>query len=100
MLLGKSPTASLSCFRYAAKAGALVSSDNVYQDGDLTKASEDDEQWQGRGHTALICDDTFVRHWNTWTGPKRPSLFTAKLVENAEGNRYFGDTFFNVVPGM
>ncbi|KAH9980333.1 alpha/beta-hydrolase [Lactifluus volemus] len=99
VLLGKFPTASPSCFRYAAKAGVLVFADNVYEDGDLTKVPENDHQWQERGTTALVYDDTYERHWDTWTGPKRPSLFTVKLFKDAEGSWHFGDSFINVLHG-
>ena len=98
-LLGKFPTASPSSFRYAAKAGVLVFSDNVYEDGDLTKVHENDEKWQDRGDTALVYDDTYERHWDTWTGPKRPSLFTVKLFKDAEKHWQFGDKFYNVLNG-
>jgi hypothetical protein len=99
VLLGKFPTASPSSFRYAAKAGVLVFSDNVHEDGDLTKAPENDDNWQDRGHTALVYDDTYERHWDTWTGPKRPSLFTVKLFKDAEKHWHFGDKFYNVLNG-
>jgi hypothetical protein len=99
LLLGKFPTASPSCFRYAAKAGVLVFADNVYEDGDLTKVSENDDRWQERGTTALVYDDTYPRHWDTWTGPKRPSLFTVKLFKDADGKWHFGETFINVLHG-
>jgi hypothetical protein len=98
-LLGKFPTASPSNFRYAAKAGVLVFSDNVHEDGDLTKVPENDDRWQDRGYTALVYDDTYERHWDTWTGPKRPSLFTVKLFKDAEGHWQFGDNFYNVLNG-
>jgi hypothetical protein len=98
VLLGKFPTASPSSFRYAAKAGVLVFSDNVYEDGDLTKVPENDEKWQDRGHTAFVYDDPYERHWDTWTGPKRPSLFTVKLYKDSE-KWQFGDKFYNVLHG-
>lgn len=99
VLLGKFPTASPSSFRYAAKAGVLVFSDNVHEDGDLTKVPENDEKWQDRGNTALVYDDTYERHWDTWTGPKRPSLFTVKLFKDAGNHWHFGDKFYNVLNG-
>ena len=98
-LLGKFPTASPSNFRYAAKAGVLVFSDNVYEDGDLNKVPENDDKWQDRGNTALVYDDTYERHWDTWTGPKRPSLFTVKLFKDAGKHWRFGGEFYNVLHG-
>ena len=99
LLLGKFPTASPSSFRYAAKAGLLVFSDNVYEDGELTKVTENDRQWDERGNTALVYDDTYERHWDTWTGPKRPSLFTVKLSKDAENKWHFGGQYTNVLHG-
>lgn len=98
-LLGKFLTASPNSFRYAAKAGFLVFSDNVYEDGDLTKVLENDKKWQNRGNTAFVYDDPYERHWDTWTGPKRPSLFTVKLYKDAEKRWHFGDKFYNVLNG-
>lgn len=99
VLLGQFPTASPSSFRYAAKAGLLVFSDNVYEDGELTKVPENDRLWDERGDTALIYDDTYERHWDTWTGPKRASLFTVKLSKDAEDKWHFGNQFTNVLHG-
>ncbi|KAI0269780.1 alpha/beta-hydrolase [Gloeopeniophorella convolvens] len=99
VLLGKFPTASPSSFRYAAKAGVLVFADNVYEDGDLTKVRENDKEWQERGNTALVYDETYERHWDTWTAPKRPSLFTVKLFKGPNDKWHFGDKFFNVLNG-
>jgi len=77
----------------------LVFSDNVHEDGDLTKVPENDEKWQDRGNTALVYDDPYERHWDTWTGPKRPSLFTVKLFKDAGKHWHFGDKFYNVLNG-
>jgi len=99
VLLGKFPTASPSSFRYAAKAGVLVFSENVYEDGDLTKVPENDNKWQNRGHNALVYDDGYERHWDTWTVPKRPSLFTVKLFKDDRKHWHFGDRFYNVLYG-
>jgi hypothetical protein len=99
VLLGKFPTMSPSSFRYAAKAGLLVFSDNVYEDGELTKVPENDRQWDERGDTALVYDEPYERHWDTWAGPKRPSLFTVKLSKDAENKWHFGDQFTNVLHG-
>lgn len=100
VLLGKFPTASPNSFRYAAKAGFLVFSDNVYEDGELTNVPENDKKWQDRGNSALVYDEPYERHWDTWTGPKRPSLFTVELSKDAsEKSWYFGDTFHNVLNG-
>ncbi|KAH9969542.1 alpha/beta-hydrolase [Russula dissimulans] len=98
-LIGTFPTASPSSFRYAAKAGVLVFSENVYGDGDLTKVPENDNKWQDRGHTALVYDDAYERHWDTWTVPKKPSLFTVKLSKDDGKHWHFGDKFYNALYG-
>jgi hypothetical protein len=99
LLLGQFPTASPSNFRYAAKAGLLVFSEYVYEDGELIKVLENDRQWDERGNTALVYDDTYERHWDTWTVPKRSSLFTVQLSKDAEDKWHFGDQFTNVLYG-
>ena len=99
LLLGQFPTASPSNFRYAAKAGLLIFSDNVYEDGELTRVLENDRLWDERGNTALVYDNTYERHWDTWTVPKRPSLFTVKLSKDAENKWHFGNQFINVLHG-
>lgn len=99
LLLGQFPTASPSNFRYAAKAGLLVFSENVYEDGELTKVLENDRLWDERGNTALVYDDTYERHWDTWTVPKRASLFTVKLSKDAENKWHFGNQFTNQLEG-
>ena len=99
VLLGKFPTESPSSFRYVAKAGLLVFSDNVHEDGELTKVPENDRQWDERGDTALVYDEPYERHWDTWAGPKQPSLFTVKLSKDAENKWHFGEQFTNVLHG-
>jgi len=57
-----------------------VFSDSVYEDGELKAAKEGDEAWQDRGTTAFVYDETYVRHWDTYRGPKHQSLFSVKLA--------------------
>jgi hypothetical protein len=98
-LLGTFPTASVSNFVYAPKAGTLVFSDSVYADGDLSRVREGDDAWDARGHSAFVYDGGFERHWDTWTTPKKPSLFTVPLAQDADGTWTFGDEFTNVLKG-
>jgi hypothetical protein len=72
----------------------LVCSDNVYEDGDLTKVPENDEKWQDRDHTALVYGDTYVRLWDMWTG--RP---IATIALNTGKNKHSGDMPYNLMPG-
>ena len=92
--LALSPTVFPSSFRYAAKAGMLVCSDNVYEDGHLTKVPENDEKWQVCDHTALVYDDTSVRLWDMWTG--RP---IATIALNTGKHKHSGDMSYSLMPG-
>ena len=98
-LIGKFPTDSATNFRYAAGAGVLVFSDNVHEDGDLKKVKEHDEAWENRGHTAFVYDETYERHWDTWVGPKRTSLFSVSLAKGANGKWALGTEFVNLLQG-
>ncbi|KAI0670984.1 alpha/beta-hydrolase [Trametes maxima] len=99
VFIGKFPTETASNFRYSAKAGILVFSDLVHEDGDLKKAKENDEAWENRGDTAFVYDETFERHWDTWVGPKRASLFSVKLAKQPAGKWTLGDEFVNLLKG-
>ena len=97
--IGKFPTDSATNFRYSAKAGALVFSDYVHSDGDLKKVKENDEAWENRGHTAFVYDETFERHWDTWVGPKGPSLFSVQLSKGSDGQWTLGSDVTNLLKG-
>lgn len=99
ILIGKFPTETATNFRYSAKAGILVFSDLVHEDGDLKKVKENDEAWENRGDNAFVYDDTFARHWDTWVGPKRSSLFSVKLGKGFLGKWALGDDFVNLLKG-
>ena len=64
MLLGEFQITSPFSFRHAANTGVLV-----YEDGG---SGENDKKWQD-WHPSLVYSDTYERHRDTWTGPKRPS---------------------------
>ncbi|KAF7298860.1 Dipeptidyl-peptidase 5 [Mycena indigotica] len=98
-LIGSFPTTSATNFQYSASSGVLVFSDNVHADGDLNKVKENDEAWEKRGDTALVYDETYERHWDTWQGPKKPSLFSVALQRGADKKWSFGSTFDNLLRG-
>ncbi|KAI0755168.1 alpha/beta-hydrolase [Daedaleopsis nitida] len=98
-LVGKFPTDTASNFRYSAKTGTLVFSDYVHADGDLKKVKENDDAWENRGDTAFVYDETFERHWDTWVGPKRPSLFSVQLSKGADDKWALGTDFVNLLKG-
>ncbi|KAI0057861.1 alpha/beta-hydrolase [Artomyces pyxidatus] len=97
--VGSFPTSSATNFRYAAKAGVLVFSDYVFSDGNLTSVRKNDEEWEKRGNSAFVYDETYERHWDTWGGPKRPSLFTVKVFQDPGRTWHFGEHFINVLDG-
>ena len=98
VLIGSFPTSTSDNFRYIPNAGVLVFSDQVYEDGDLKAVEEGDEAWNDRGTTALVYDETYVRHWDTYRGPKHQSLFSVKLGRDG-GIWSLGDEFINLLAG-
>ena len=75
-------------FRYSKAAGRLVFSAYVYSDGDLFTVQQQNQEYENRGNTALVYDETYERHWDTWTGPKRSALFTVTLAKEKLGDDY------------
>jgi hypothetical protein len=98
-LLGTFPTTSASNFRYCPQSGYLVFSDYVYPDGNLTSVREQDEVWESRGDSAYVYDSTYVRHWDTWVGPKSSSLFSVRLFRDPDYIWHFGPQFVNLLKG-
>ncbi|TCD62995.1 hypothetical protein EIP91_006154 [Steccherinum ochraceum] len=98
-LIGKFPTATVTNFRYQSKAGVLVFSDNVYEDGNITSVKEQDEAWENRGNSAFVYDETYERHWDTWAGPKRSTLFSVKLTVDPDHQWHLEDKYTNLLHG-
>ena len=98
VLIGSFPTATSDNFRYIPESGVLVFSDYVYEDGELRAVKEGDEAWEGRGNTAFVYDETYVRHWDTYRGPKHQSLFSVKLRQES-GIWSLGEEFINLLAG-
>ncbi|KAG8813035.1 hypothetical protein FRC17_001702, partial [Serendipita sp. 399] len=80
-------------FQYTQGGGLLVFSALVYPDYDLQTVARQDKAYEERGTTAYVFDDTFVRHWDTWRGPKKSRLFAVALkkgdVSWELGNEFF-----------
>ncbi|ESK95756.1 dipeptidyl-peptidase 5 [Moniliophthora roreri MCA 2997] len=98
-LVGSFPANTATNFRYSRGAGRIVFSDYVYSDGKLSTVKEQDEAWENRGNTALVYDSTFVRHWDTWVGPKTQSLFSVRLWQDPARDWHFGPDFVNLLEG-
>lgn len=92
-LIGKLPTTTATNFRFNAKSSRLVFSDKVYADGNLSTVNEQDKAWEERGNTAYVYDTTYVRHWDTWQGLKRPQLFSTRLSLDPDRNWHLGEHF-------
>ncbi|KAJ7069651.1 Alpha/Beta hydrolase protein [Mycena amicta] len=97
VLVGAFPTATASKFQYSGNS--LVFSDLVYADGNLSATIQNDKAWGNRGTTAMVYNDANIRLWDSWTGPKSPSLFRVDLVRGPEGNWSLGTEFDNLLQG-
>lgn len=93
-IIGALPkSASADNFLYSQEAGILAFSAAVYDDYDLHTVSSQDEVHATRGTSAYVFDETFVRHWDTWRGPKKNRLFSVSLTKS-DGTWNLGDTFY------
>ncbi|KAK2465265.1 hypothetical protein APHAL10511_002619 [Amanita phalloides] len=99
ILLGHFPTKTVTNYRYSPEAGFLVFSDYAWPDGNLSTVKAQDNKWDKRGNTAYVYDTTFVRHWDTWLGKKRPFLFSVSLSKNSDGKWVLGDEYYNPLKG-
>ncbi|EIN12412.1 alpha/beta-hydrolase [Punctularia strigosozonata HHB-11173 SS5] len=99
VLVGSFPTKGAGNFRFDAASGLLVFSEYVYPDGDLKTVKQQDEEWGNRGNTAWVYDDTFVRHWDTWRGPKMQQLFAVSLQQDFGRKWHLGTEFYAPLNG-
>ena len=93
-VIGELPQgASADNFQYSLSGGILVFSALVFPDYNLSTVAVQDKAYEERGTTAYVFDDTFVRHWDTWRGPKRSRLFSVSLQKVGDqwtlGSEYF-----------
>ncbi|KAL0961326.1 hypothetical protein HGRIS_006284 [Hohenbuehelia grisea] len=94
-LVGSIPTTTASNFRWAHPY--LLFSDYVYPDGDLEAVKKNDEAWENRGHSAYVYETTYERHWDTWVGPKRASLFSVRMYQDPDREWHFDGDFVNLL---
>jgi hypothetical protein len=99
VLIGKFPTDSATNFIYNGKSDYLVFSDNLYEDGDINAVKKHDEEWENRGNTAYVFEETFDRQWDTWVGPKKSSLITVALNKGPGGKWTLGTEYVNLFHG-
>ncbi|KAF8964345.1 Alpha/Beta hydrolase protein [Flammula alnicola] len=98
-LIATIPSKTASNFRYNPDTGNLVFSAYVYPDGNLSTVAEQDKQWEERGNTALVYDETYERHWDTWTGQKGAQLFSVQLTRGQDGQWKSNDDFKSPLQG-
>lgn len=98
-LIGSFPTTTATNFQYSLSSGTLIFSDSVYADGNISSVKEQDEAYENRGNTALVYDETYERHWDTWSGPKTSSLFSVQLHRDPDRKWVMGTEFDNLLRG-
>ncbi|KAJ7442681.1 Alpha/Beta hydrolase protein [Mycena latifolia] len=98
-LIGSFPTTTATNFQYSLSSGRLIFSDYVFADGNLSSVKEQDEAYENRGNTALVYDETYERHWDTWMGPKTASLFSVQLRRDPDRKWIMATEFDNLLKG-
>jgi hypothetical protein len=96
-LIGKLPNKSATNFKFSPAASYLVFSDYVYDNGNLTDVKRKDDEWENRGNSAFVYDETFERHWDTWVGTKKSSLFSVRLYLDPDRVWRVGTEFRNLL---
>lgn len=98
-MIGTIPSKTAANFRYNQHTGNLIFSAAVYNDGNLSTVADQDKQWESRGNTALVYDETYERHWDTWTGKKGSQLFSVPLSQGKDGLWQVGDSVKSPLQG-
>lgn len=99
-LLGKIPTKTAANFRYSTNTGYLIFSDYAWPDGNLSTVKAQDDEWDNRGNSAYVYDATYVRHWDTWVGDKKPALFSVRLARDPDTRKWiYGDEYYSPLKG-
>ncbi|KAF8527343.1 alpha/beta-hydrolase [Gautieria morchelliformis] len=99
VLVGTFPASGLANFKYSAAGGTLVFSAYVWPDVDLTTIQKQDAAFENRGTSALVYDQTYARHWDTWIGPKRSTLFSVGLKKAEDGKWFLRDKYIAPLKG-
>ncbi|KAF9454685.1 hypothetical protein P691DRAFT_189906 [Macrolepiota fuliginosa MF-IS2] len=97
--IGTIPSKTATNFKYNPASRHLVFSDSVYDDRNLTSTKEQDDAWDNRGNSAFVYDSAFVRHWDTWVGQKKSTLFSVRLQLNPDRVWFMDDEFRSPLQG-
>lgn len=69
---------------YHSDSKTLAFTAEVWSDGALSTVVEQDEAYEKRGNEGQVFDSLFVRHWDTWRGPKSSQIFLLQLQKDGE----------------
>ncbi|KAJ2671302.1 dipeptidylpeptidase [Coemansia spiralis] len=77
----------ISDLRYSTKSGILAFTAEVYNGtSTLDESAKLDRKEGERADTAQVYEDLWVRHWDTFTSPKLPQIYTLQLVSTSDGS--------------
>jgi hypothetical protein len=92
-------TTKLENFKYSDKASILVFTAATFDDFSLRTVKRLNKEYEDRGDSAMVFDKLFVRHWDTWMGPTKASLFAIDLSRNSEGKWSLGQEAWSLQKG-
>lgn len=96
-VVGTFPDVDVGNFKTSPDGRWLVFSADVYADKDLSTVKQQDQAWKDRGSSALVYEEMFVRHWDTFTLPKKASLFSVSITRDNAGKFVLGENFSSVL---
>ncbi|KAJ2846657.1 dipeptidylpeptidase [Coemansia brasiliensis] len=73
----------ISDVQYNEKSGILAFTAQVYKNSSLEETAKLDAKEQERADTAMVYDELWVRHWDTFVTDKLPQIHTLKLVSKS-----------------
>ena len=65
----------------------------------MSTVKAQDDGWDDRGNSAYVYDTTYVRHWDTWVGKKKPALFSVPLARHPGRKWIYGDEYYSPLKG-
>ncbi|KAJ1873824.1 dipeptidylpeptidase [Coemansia sp. RSA 990] len=68
--------------QYSEKSGILAFTAQVYGNSTLEETARLDEEERERADTAMVYDELWVRHWDTFVTEKKPQIHALKLASS------------------